>query len=486
MPFKSNRISLLLWLALILVLGSFVTNLTSYIVSRNSLRESIIDRELPIISDSLYSEIQHDLVRPIFISSQMAQNTFLHDWVLSGEKDLEPLKRYLTEIKLKENTITSFFVSEKTRNYYYSDGVLKVISAKDPVDKWYFRAKGIPEPYEINVDPDATNKNIFTVFVNYRMLDYKGSLLGIAGVGISLNRVDTLVRLYERQYKRKIYFIDKNGFLTLSEDVVNSGNLSIREKPGIKDISNQILTKSVKPVRLVYSLDNTDIQVNSRYVKELGVYLLVEQNEKAALAPLNNVLSLNLIISSISTILVLSIILATVNRYQDQLEAFASTDVLTGLGNRVISETRFRKAIKVAIKTNQPLSMILFDIDFFKRVNDTHGHVVGDKVISMVASLAKSQVRSTDGIFRWGGEEFLVLLYNCVLQDAVLSAEKIRATTSLASLKIDDHTDISVTVSVGVGQLQSNEDSTRFLDRVDKALYAAKNNGRNRTEVTSD
>jgi diguanylate cyclase (GGDEF)-like protein len=479
---KSNRIALLCWLALILISGSFVTNITSYIVSRDSLRESIVDRELPITSDSLYSEIQKDLVRPIFISSQMAQNTLLRDWILDGEKDLGSLKRYLSEIKIKEKAISSFYISEKTRKYYYPNGVLKMISASDPSDQWYFRAKKISEPYEINIDADAANKNTITVFVNYRMIDGKGTFLGIVGVGLSLKSVDLLVEHYEAQYKRKVYFINKDGFSTLNGEISNKDNISIKEKAGIKDIAEEILTMSSNPVRSVYHLGDTNIQVNSRYVKELKAYLVVEQSERDALTPLNRVLSINLGLSTLLTLLVLAITLATVNRYQQQLEKLASTDGLTGLENRFTIEVQLEKSIESFKRIHQPFTIILLDIDVFKKINDSYGHLVGDKAIKIVSNVASQQIRNTDRISRWGGEEFLVLLNNCNLRDGVLIAEKIRTAIASEPLRLDSHQEIFMTVSLGVGQIQPKEDATSFLGRVDQALYAAKNNGRNRTE----
>jgi diguanylate cyclase (GGDEF)-like protein len=482
MLFKSKRPTLLLWVTLISILGSFTTNITIYIVSKDSLSESIANRELPIVSDNLYSEINRDLVRPILISSQMAENTFLVDWILAGETDLDALKRYLSEIKTKEKAIASFFISEKTRKYYYPDGVFKTISPDNSTDTWYFRAREISEPYGINVDPDEANKNTITVFVNYRILDQKGNFLGITGVGLSLNSIDSLIKLYESQYHRKIYFVDKDGFPALNGAKPNVKNISIREKEGIKGIANQILSGSTNPIRLVYELDQTNIQVNSRYISELKAYLVVEQSESEALQILNRTLGINLALSTFSTLFVLGITLVTVNRYQNQLENLASTDALTGLGNRLTVKAQFNQFVENSKKYNQPFSVILFDIDFFKRINDTHGHLIGDQVIVLVSNLAKIQTRNSDRIFRWGGEEFLVLLNNCRLKDGLAIAEKIRTAISTEILKLSGNLEISITVSLGVGEMRSEEDATNFLTRVDQALYLAKNNGRNRTE----
>ena len=150
----SSRSKLVLIISLLLSAGFVVTSLVSYYVSRNEIRDSIINTELPLTSDNVYSEIQKDLVRPILISSMMARDTFLRDWVLSGERNVDQMTRYLNEIKEHYGTMASFFVSEKSRTYYSIRGVLKQVKDDDPRDAWYARVRNLKETHEINVDPD--------------------------------------------------------------------------------------------------------------------------------------------------------------------------------------------------------------------------------------------------------------------------------------------------------------------------------------------
>ena len=112
-----DRTRLLLLLALILIVGFLATSVGSYLTSRNAIRANIVDRELPLASDNVYTEIQKDLLRPISISAQMANNTFLRDWVLAGEGDMAPLVRYLSEVKREYKSIAAFYISERTRKY---------------------------------------------------------------------------------------------------------------------------------------------------------------------------------------------------------------------------------------------------------------------------------------------------------------------------------------------------------------------------------
>ena len=177
-----NKTRLILWLSFILITGFLTTSVLSYFVSLNAIRSSITDQALPLTGDNVYSEIQRDILRPIFISSQMAGNTFLRDWLIAGEPDQAQVVRYLQGLKQEHNTITAFLISEKTHNYYYADGLLEVISETDPRDEWFFRVRDMTAPYETNVDPDAANNDTLTVFINYRVLDYDGNFIGITGI----------------------------------------------------------------------------------------------------------------------------------------------------------------------------------------------------------------------------------------------------------------------------------------------------------------
>ena len=150
---------------MLLACGFLATSLLSYFSSRSAIRDGIINTELPLTSDTVYSEIQKDLIRPVLIASMMAQDTFLRDWVLSGEQDTERMTRYLSEVMGKQDIFTSFFVSDRTRTYYQAKGVLKHVEPGTWRDAWYFRLRELKAPYEINVDLDMANQDSLTVFI---------------------------------------------------------------------------------------------------------------------------------------------------------------------------------------------------------------------------------------------------------------------------------------------------------------------------------
>ena len=206
-----DRRRLIALIASLLTLGFAGTSFFGFMASRQALEASIADNELPVTSDTVYSEIQRDLVRPILISSMMASDTFLRDWILAGEKTPAEMIKYLGQVRTKYDAFTSFMVSERTRIYYQSDRILKKVSGSEDRDVWYFRVRLMKTPYEINVDRDLAHADTLTVFINYRVLDYHGRFIGAAGVGINVAAISGMTAEYRQKYGRSVYFVDKDG-----------------------------------------------------------------------------------------------------------------------------------------------------------------------------------------------------------------------------------------------------------------------------------
>jgi len=466
---------LIVLLALFLGFAFIVTSLVSFNVSRRELRSSIISDELPLTSDTIYSEIQRDLVRPIYISSTMANDTVLRDWVLGGEKNVDDMTKYLTEIKDKYDAVTAFFVSEATRKYYYASGILKTVSESEPRDVWYFRVRTMPQPYELNVDLDMAHRDALTIFINYRVMDYAGHFIGTTGVGLTVSSVSKLIERYQQQYQRTIYFVDGDG----NKIVSGSGPAeeSIRKTEGLSAIAERLLNE--KGGSFEYAAGGQTHLLNVRYIPELKWYVFVEKVEDTALAGIRRALYANLAIALVVTTIVIAVVAVTVNRFQRRLERMATTDKLTGFANRQAYELLMRQATKEARRAGEPLSLIMFDIDHFKEINDRYGHLKGDKVIETVAERALSGLRASDIPCRWGGEEFIVLLRKCNQENALTLAERIRTKVESEPVEASGEA-FKVTVSLGVTELADAESEDSLLSRADHALYAAKREGRNR------
>lgn len=477
LPIGEKR-RLVLLVSVLLVAGFLCTSLIGYFVSASSVRFGIIANELPLTADNIYSEIQNDLVRPIVVSSVMAGDSFLRDWVLTGEEDAAAITKYLHEIRDRYRAVTAFFVSERTRTYYHADGILKQVREDEPRDLWYFRVRKMETPYELNVDPDLANRDAMTLFINYRVYDYHETFIGTVGLGLTINSARARIRDYQERFGRTVYFVDPDGRIVLASDETQVPEKNIHEREGLRDMTADALGKEGGSFQYRRGGDVRLLSV--RYVDELKWFAFVERGEDEAMTDIRRALYVNLIIFVLTTSVVLAATVATVNRYQSRLERMASTDKLTGLFNRQAYEILFGQTLKEARRSARPMSIGLFDLDHFKTVNDRFGHLAGDRVLEMAARILRTSLRESDVACRWGGEEFLVLLKNCGHEDAVQLCEKLRRAIEAADFSGGADQPLRITVSAGVAELAPDEREEALVSRADQALYGAKNAGRNR------
>ncbi|WP_277057945.1 diguanylate cyclase [Trichlorobacter lovleyi] len=162
-----------------------------------------------------------------------------------------------------------------------------------------------------------------------------------------------------------------------------------------------------------------------------------------------------------------------------RLELMVRTDILTGLANRMEMLNQLEVELKRSERHNKTFSLILGDLDLFKQVNDTFGHLAGDRVLRQIGTQLKDNLRSEDVCARWGGEEFMVLLPETSLEQAVIVAEKLAAAVRGKEI-VWDTQPIHLTMSFGVGAFCAGCSIDEFIQQVDNALYAAKNAGRDR------
>ena len=470
--FHTDKRKLVAAVTLLLAVGFVATALTNYFSSRAAISESIVASALPLTSDNLYSEIQKDLLRPVLISSLMASDTFLHDWVHAGEKEIGSITRYLREIRDRYGAFTSFFISERTRLYYQAGGILKKISADDARDAWYFRVREMKTPYELNVDPDAANKDAITIFINYRVNDAVGNYIGVAGVGLTVDAVRGLIESYQERYRRSVYFVDKEGAISLIARGSPMEGRNIKEVDGLKTVAAQILAQGAGTFRYEDAAGRNHV-LNVRYISELDWYLFVTQDEDQALEGVRRTLYIDLAVSALITCIVLLLTTLTISRYQRRLEEMATTDKLTGLPNRQAFGVLIPQAVRECARTSTPLLAILMDIDRFKSVNDQHGHAAGDTVLTQVGQVIQQSLRSSDFVFRWGGEEFLVIVKGQPEDKGQDVADKIRRAVGTKRIEHAGKM-LSVTISAGVAALRKDESIDEWLARADAALYTSK------------
>ncbi|MCI4625395.1 MAG: GGDEF domain-containing protein [Candidatus Magnetoovum sp. WYHC-5] len=175
----------------------------------------------------------------------------------------------------------------------------------------------------------------------------------------------------------------------------------------------------------------------------------------------------------------------TLREQIEKIKKEAATDLLTGLLNRRSFDAELAEFIEESCNSGVELSVLMIDIDYFKQINDTYGHLIGDEVLQFLGKNIKKCIRGTDIAGRYGGEEFSIILPNTPLCGARQVAETIRKTVKkirLVKKRTNEYLP-SITISVGVTMYRKNETKEDFLDRADSALYKSKQHGRNRTTV---
>ncbi|MDF2440552.1 MAG: hypothetical protein JWN98_1536 [Abditibacteriota bacterium] len=200
-----------------------------------------------------------------------------------------------------------------------------------------------------------------------------------------------------------------------------------------------------------------------------------------------NLQNISYIFSNLAVVvLTFGFVLMCGDKFNSNLHRLATLDSLTGSLNRGTMDLLIRKELSRSQRDGSTLSILLMDLDHFKRINDSFGHGVGDRVLQQFVTTISAHLRSHDLLGRFGGEEFIILLPNCSTAEAIVVAERIRLDTEQATV-LHEQTPVCCTVSIGIATHHSQEtDHIALLHRADKALYVAKNQGRNRIVVADE
>ncbi|MCP4325708.1 MAG: GGDEF domain-containing protein, partial [Alteromonadales bacterium] len=165
---------------------------------------------------------------------------------------------------------------------------------------------------------------------------------------------------------------------------------------------------------------------------------------------------------------------------KSEMNKMAKRDALTGLRNRAGLSKHFSECGIAHTENNTPFCIVFIDIDFFKQVNDIHGHNTGDDVLVSFSQTIYNNIRIADKLGRWGGEEFILICKNCNLESAVAIAEKL---CLIVEKKVFPE-NLKITASFGVAEMKTTESTREFIERADKALYTAKSSGRNQVQAS--
>jgi len=445
---RSTRVFVILSVA---VLVGFLTLTASHALQNGRrIRQLISERELPSIGLAVAANLDRTAAHYHRVGEELLRDGFLRDWILDGERNEQKLRAFMEEIRPRHNMLDASIVSDRTETYYGTDG----------------------------------------------------RFLGVRGAGIDATEFSQTMHSYDDHPGIVVYMARPDGQLVYATD------RSLLVQP-VKHL-DELWDGAMMPRLQRSELGSRGVVVQPegihgpllwlRYMEPWNTYLIVEHTRELLTARTRNEVLRTLITSGLLATSLYAIALITIlkarRRIADQaaeledknrrLNHLAGTDMLTGLYNRLRFTELVGQELARVKRTGEESSMVILDLDHFKDVNDRYGHPNGDLVLCEIAAIVRDQIRKTDILARFGGEEFSVLLPGTSAKGTRQVAEKIRQA-------IEQHRfsgamqDLRMTASFGIAQLDAHE-STCFesaYHEADEALYRAKRNGRNQVGLSA-
>ena len=439
--------------------------LLSFIISAIILKflssESMLkDRQQNyLLAEHIHDSIHEQVFRPIIVAHTMSVDTFLQDILINEDKHSEEevaslLSEYLKKLRVEMRYSSAFVVSDKSKRYYSTSGVEKIIDPQtSPYDIWYQIFLETRKPYDLDTDRDQLNEYRWTVFVNYRITDVDGRLLGVCGVGVTMSNLQALFEEFETQYKVKINLIDPDGLVqvdTHSQDIENAYiSEAILDKAGIDQFT--YAQRGVNGYRM------------TRLMRELDWYLVIQGTNERTLNT-----KFGFLILLIACIICLAVYFIFVNLYSTDFRHSTTNDILedevTGLPNRNYLREAYGE--RGVFNTTRYKSIAVFDIDNFKSANEEHD---GNEILRNVITLANEYFAWKGMLVRWGEDDFVALL-EMNAEDATLKfTEFCRAVRN----------DLGITVSVGISTINLSDTIKVNYYRAVQKCYAKKETGGN-------
>lgn len=445
--------------------------------SYQDLAEKHLESTVKLADIDISKHIENSMSKPVMVSKTMANDEFLKSWLVNepqvgaGDTERDQLYSYLRAYQQKYDYDTVFCVSAKTGNYYYQDGFNKTISPKDEHDVWYYNFVSSNNEYDLEVDTNQSSGDTITVFVNFRV-EGKDGLLGIIGVGLQVSFIEDTIREYERDYDLSVYIINEGGAKTsfTGDTDIFIDRVELAQRTGVDDeieldrstdANMQWFTSGTERKCLITKYDNT-----------LGWYLILEKQTDSINSAFGQRLVSNLLFMALSLAVCILVTTLVFHNYNQRMVTVENTDELTGLANRRLFAKQY--ASFMHRHRQQPKTLFLFDIDHFKQINDSYGHVFGNAILAMVASELRDAIAENGIASRWGGDEFFGVLALPPQQ-----AEELFATLMQRLNSEEKDSRYRVTISVGLAEVSSKLNVEQITKKADKALYCSKQNGRN-------
>lgn len=461
-------------LFLIMVI-SMSASIVSLVVSIHRISESSSEFESKTVASMVADGIENRFIRPITVAETMSRDYSMRLYLGQSEKSAEDIEdefsAYLESIRSGFGYQMVYAVSDVSKAYHTYNGIVKYIDTEnDPHDVWYRDFLLMDEYSALNVDTDEANNWNLSVFVNTRVLNQSGDLVGVCGIGVDMQELIDYIAAYENEYDIKINLVNKDGLIQIDSEFDRIEN---------EYVDNSYFG-SVTGDEIYYKLDG-DVSYLTKYMDALGWYLVVRDNNPYKLNVAKMVIPS--IIVFIAGAIVMGIAFAVITirenkasdayrlKYKDSV-----TDKLTGLFNRRKFEEDCEKIKSLNVASEYVIVML--DVNGLKNVNDQYGHEAGDELLIAAADCIKNVFSEYGDTYRVGGDEFVALL-KCTKDRAYGAASKMDNITSQWHGRLVK--EISISKGIAVCADYPEMDINECKSIADKLMYADKSEYYKRT-----
>ena len=412
------------------------------------------EREFSLmLAGRINDTVMYEILRPLLVARTLGSYPAISDWFLaesehSLEENVAYMQRCLSAVKEQFGYTSAFLVSDASHCYYTYKGLHKIINPlDDPHDMWYptFLKKNVA--YDIEADEDQVNGTRWTVFVNCRVTSPDGRLLGVCGVGVTMENLQKLLESYEKQHNVKINLVDANGLVQLASNASEIQRLYLNNIRLDPENDTYAVIQNAHGFRI------------SKFLQELGWYLVIQTGKQKTGYKMLPLVLANCV--AFFGLLLLAFFLSQLSTADVAARSrdAGSIDVLTGLPNRNYFTEAYGEA--GVFNTTRYKTIAVFDIDRFTAESAVRN---GNDIIQSVAHIAQRLFEEHGLILHWGGDTFLLLL------ELDMSEALIHCRSLCALIREEVH----VTVSVGLARVELVDSIKKNFHRAAQACYAAK------------
>jgi diguanylate cyclase (GGDEF)-like protein len=417
--------------------------------------------------------IVEQLMQPLHISQTLAKAKELNDLMRNPLNNEDQIFATLKRLN-QEFSLNFFIASEISRIQYNSEGE-KIELTEDKVD-WYFRYKAQPE----NAMADIGQWQNPQFYIDLKIYDDEGNFLGVFGVGKSLDAFTHVFDEYKKTYGYDFIFVDQNKDITLTSDP----ELLVKGVT-FKNLTDLPWFQALKPDQQQTSLNNLLLQINGQeaLIAELNIqpfdwtlYIITPLQSRKTEISRGFIISIVILLAAIFGLFLL--IYNLMYYFKKDMQKIRQIDILNELANRNNIALKFEELMH----EKESVSLVLIDLDNFKPINETHGGKAGDIVLRQVAQMLLSNIRDTDILGRWCGEEFIVLMPDTGPHEAAELCQELCKKLAATTITTDTTT-IQITASFGISFTATPRNLSEVVSVADDALFSAKRDGRNMVRV---